>query len=114
MASDAGIGRMLRTSLPDVDWGEVERHLRDTSGDTFWPSFVSGVALGGLIGALVALVLAPRTGRNTRRQVWETTIELRSRAPKLRAGPGEEVSETLADEAAQAEIEMVRRLEPPQ
>jgi len=65
MVSDERIGRLLRASLPEVDWDQIERHLIDPSGDTPWPSFVSGVLLGCLFGVIVALALAPHNGRRT-------------------------------------------------
>jgi hypothetical protein len=105
MPSDERIGRMLRASLPDVDWDQIDLHLSDTSGDTAWPSFASGVLLGLAFGAVVAFLLAPREGRRTRRQVWETTIELRSRATQRNA----QQDETLIDAAEQAEVELLRR-----
>lgn len=105
MPSDERIGRMLRVSLPDVDWERVERHLTDPSGDTPWSSFASGMLLGCIFGVIVAFVLAPRDGRRTRRQVWETTIDLRSRATHRSSQP----DRTLIDEAEQAEVELLRR-----
>lgn len=106
MPSDERIGRMLRASLPDIDWDRVEQGLRDASGDTPWPSFTSGLLLGGIFGALVAFLLAPREGRHTRRQVWETTIALRSRATHRAPQP----DETLIDAAEQAEVALQRRI----
>lgn len=60
MPNDERLGRLLRTSLPDVDWDHLERRLSDTSGDTPWPSFLSGALLGGAIGIIVAIALGRR------------------------------------------------------
>ena len=39
-------------------------------------SFMSGLFLGGLIGAVVALVLAPRSGEETRKLLKDKAVEL--------------------------------------
>jgi hypothetical protein len=92
-------------ALRDLDW---ETHLRDSGGDTSALSFLSGFGLGTIVGVIVAILLAPQPGRNIRQQVRHTGIELRSRAQRhpTRANP----DETLADEAEQAEVELMRRL----
>ena len=40
-------------------------------------SFFSGILLGGLIGAAVALLMAPQSGEETRKLIREKGIELR-------------------------------------
>jgi gas vesicle protein len=98
--------------LLDLDW---ERHLSDPGGDTSALSFLSGLGLGTLVGVLVALLLAPQPGRQIREQVRHTGIELRSRAPhraprSSATSPDLPTSETLADEAEHAEVELMRRM----
>ncbi len=39
-------------------------------------SFMSGLFLGGIIGAVVALVLAPRSGEETRKLLKDKAVEL--------------------------------------
>jgi hypothetical protein len=96
-----------RPVLLDVDW---ETHLRDSGGDTSALSFMSGLGLGSIIGVIVAILLAPQTGREIRQQVRHTGIELRGRVPHLHADtPDSDIGETLADEAEHAEIELMRR-----
>jgi hypothetical protein len=96
----------LAASLRSIDW---ERQLRDPSGDTALLSFSSGLLLGAFVGVVVALLLAPRPGRETREQVWHTGIELRARARS-----GGDHDETLADRAEQAEVELLRRMTAPE
>lgn len=43
-------------------------------------SFLSGVIIGGLLGAAAALLLAPQSGEETREIIKEKGIELRDKA----------------------------------
>jgi gas vesicle protein len=43
-------------------------------------SFLSGMIIGGLIGAAVGLLLAPQSGEETRQVIREKSIELRDKA----------------------------------
>jgi gas vesicle protein len=52
--------------------------MADNSGDL--GSFLAGFVIGGLIGAGVALLLAPQSGEETRGMIKEKSIELRDRA----------------------------------
>ena len=52
--------------------------MADNDGDL--GSFVAGFLIGGLIGAGVALLLAPQSGEETREMLRERGIELKSRA----------------------------------
>ena len=45
--------------------------------------FLAGVVLGSLVGAAVALLLAPQPGEETREQLRETSIELKDRMVEL-------------------------------
>jgi gas vesicle protein len=55
-------------------------------------AFLSGVIIGGLVGAAAALLLAPQSGEETRGFIRDKSIELRDRASetaeeaRLRAG----------------------------
>ena len=49
------------------------------------PEFGTGLILGGLIGALAGLLLAPRPGEETLAQVKERTAGLRQKAEELTA-----------------------------
>ncbi|HSD84947.1 MAG TPA: YtxH domain-containing protein [Anaerolineae bacterium] len=43
-------------------------------------TFLAGLVLGSLIGASVAMLMAPSSGPETRRQIREKSLELRSQA----------------------------------
>ena len=42
-----------------------------------------GLLIGGLAGAAAALLMAPQSGKDTRRQIQEKSIELRDRTSEL-------------------------------
>ncbi|MGQ9584465.1 MAG: YtxH domain-containing protein [Anaerolineae bacterium] len=74
--------------------------MSDKGGD-----FLAGFVLGGLVGAAVALLLAPQPGEETRALLRERSIELRERADelsaearKLAAELQEKGKETLGDQ----------------
>lgn len=54
--------------------------MGEKSGD-----FLAGFILGGLVGAAVALLLAPQPGEETRALLRERGIELKERADELSA-----------------------------
>jgi gas vesicle protein len=64
--------------------------MSDRGGSEF-SSFLSGLLLGGLVGAGVALLMAPQSGEETRKLIREKGIELRDQA-----------SESLEQAAAEA------------
>ena len=43
-------------------------------------TFMAGLVLGGLVGAAVAMLMAPASGEETRRQIKEKGLELRKEA----------------------------------
>ncbi|MBT8336319.1 MAG: YtxH domain-containing protein [Gemmatimonadetes bacterium] len=43
-------------------------------------NFVAGLALGAVLGAGIALLTAPHSGRRTRRQIRRTAVDVRSQA----------------------------------
>lgn len=59
-------------NLRDKDWEQYVPQEEDTSS----LSFFSGLLLGLIVGTLVAVLLAPQPGSNTRQQVKQTGIEL--------------------------------------
>ncbi|HEY8484921.1 MAG TPA: YtxH domain-containing protein [Longimicrobiales bacterium] len=63
-------------------------------------NFVAGLALGAVLGAGVALLLAPESGRRTRRRLWKAV-----------AGARENVSERWDDlsEEIRSAVESGRR-----
>ena len=44
---------------------------------------LGGILIGALAGAAAALLLAPQSGKDTRRQIQEKSIELRDRTTEL-------------------------------
>ena len=48
-------------------------------------AFTAGLILGGLIGAAAALLLAPKKGSETRSDLLERSLAMRSRAEELAA-----------------------------
>jgi hypothetical protein len=59
-------------SLRDFDWEQYTSSDDDTSS----LSFFSGMLLGLIVGTIVAVLLAPQSGSDTREQVVQTGIEL--------------------------------------
>jgi gas vesicle protein len=55
-------------------------------------AFISGFMIGGIVGAAVALLLAPQSGEDTRTQIRDKGIELRG-----------QVEQTASDARARAE-----------
>jgi gas vesicle protein len=51
-----------------------------SDSDSDLGAFMAGFLLGGLIGAGVALLLAPQSGEETREMLRERSIELKGRA----------------------------------
>ena len=60
--------------------------------------FFAGFVIGGLVGAAVALILAPQSGEETRAQIRERSIELKERAGEL-AVEARQKAEELSEEA---------------
>jgi hypothetical protein len=59
-------------SLREIDWDQYTSSDDDTSS----LSFFSGMLLGLIVGTIVAILLAPQSGSDTREQVVQTGIEL--------------------------------------
>jgi len=54
-------------------------------------SFALGLLVGGIIGALIGMLLAPKPGAETRSELWERSELLRSRADEAAASLRERV-----------------------
>lgn len=67
--------------------------MADRNGDI--GSFMAGFILGGLVGAVTALLLAPQSGEDTRAYIKDKSIELKDRAVETA-----EEARTRAEEAA--------------
>jgi len=72
--------------------------------------FAAGLVIGGLIGAAIALLLAPRPGDETLAQLREKGIELKDRAADLSAEAVKRVSD-LEDKGRSVLEEQKTRLQ---
>jgi gas vesicle protein len=72
----------------------------DYDNDSSMLNFISGLVLGAVIGAGIALLTAPEAGRRTRRR-------LRRAASRLKSGAGDHWEE-LADDVGKRVDEAVR------
>ena len=54
-------------------------------------SFALGLLVGGIIGALIGMLLAPKPGAETRSEIWERSETLRPRADEAAASLRERV-----------------------
>jgi len=54
-------------------------------------SFALGLLVGGIIGALIGMLLAPKPGSETRSEIWERSETLRSRADEAAASLRERI-----------------------
>ena len=82
--------------------------MADNSGDL--GSFLAGFVIGGLIGAGVALLMAPQSGEETRAMIGEKSIELRDRAYDTASDVQTRAGE-LASQTAQTYDEQVKRIQ---
>ncbi len=58
--------------------------------------FLAGIVIGGLLGAGIALLLAPRSGQETRDELLDRSAELRGRASGLAARAWDDVDQLVA------------------
>ncbi|HOJ00727.1 MAG TPA: YtxH domain-containing protein [Anaerolineaceae bacterium] len=63
-------------------------------------SFFSGLLLGGIAGAVVALLLAPQAGEETRKLVKEKSIELRDKVANYAEEVLTQAEKTVGDVSA--------------
>ena len=82
--------------------------MADNSGDL--GSFLAGFVIGGLIGAGVALLMAPQSGEETRALISDKSIELRDRAAESAQDMQSRASD-YAQQTAQLYDEQVQRIQ---
>jgi gas vesicle protein len=82
--------------------------MADNNGDL--GSFLAGFVIGGLIGAGVALLMAPQSGEETRAMIADKSIELRDRAVET-AGEVQTRAGEIASQTAQAYDQQVKRIQ---
>ena len=71
----------------------------------------AGLLIGGLAGTITALLLAPRSGEETRRQIREKGIELRDRTTELADRLGFEGREKIKELKQQGQDLAVEQLD---
>jgi len=79
--------------------------MADSNGDL--GSFLAGFVIGGLIGAGVALLLAPQSGEETRGYIKDKSIELRDRAYETAEDArvkAEQLAQQARDRAAEIQV----------
>jgi gas vesicle protein len=74
----------------------------NSSGSEFG-AFFAGILIGGLVGAATALLLAPQSGEETRRQLSKSGLDLRDRAQDGLEDARERAEATIADARRRAE-----------
>jgi len=70
--------------------------------------FLAGVVLGGLVGAVAALLLAPQPGEETREQLREKSIELKERMIELSEEARKKAEELQAEGRTVVESQTAR------
>jgi len=72
--------------------------------------FLTGLVLGGLAGAITALLLAPKSGKELRSDIRRRSEELYTKARELFENTGEEVSDIVneARHRAQSVVQTAR------
>ena len=70
--------------------------------------FLAGFLLGGIVGAAVALLMAPASGAETREQLRERGIELRNRGEEFSADAMKN-AQMMAEEGQKRAAEMQER-----
>ena len=66
-------------------------------------AFFAGVLLGGLVGAAVALLIAPQSGEETRARIQDASLKLKDRANEIIADTREKAEAITADARRRAE-----------
>jgi len=66
-------------------------------------AFLAGFVVGGLVGAVTALLLAPQSGEETRTLIRDKSIELKGQVESTAADARVKVESAAADARAKAE-----------
>jgi gas vesicle protein len=75
--------------------------MSDQSSD--FSAFIAGMVIGGLVGAAVALLLAPQSGEETQKLIKEKSIELKEKAVLTAEETRARAEKALEDARAQAD-----------
>ena len=76
--------------------------MSDNSSGEFG-AFFSGILIGGLVGAATALLLAPQSGEETRKQLSKSVGDIRDTAQDSLEDARERAEATIADARRRAE-----------
>lgn len=80
--------------------------MADRDGE--FGAFISGFVIGGLVGAAVALLLAPQSGEETRTMIRDRSIEIRDQVEQT-AAEARTRAEQLAEEARMRAEDLQKR-----
>ena len=64
---------------------KTDTHKKEEAGSAAGPA-LAGLVIGGLAGAGAALLLAPQSGKETREQIQQKSVELRDRTTETVEG----------------------------
>jgi len=74
-----------------------------SDNDSDFGAFLAGFMIGGLVGAAVALLLAPQSGEETRTLIREKSIELKDKATETAEEALHRAEKTLEEARVRAE-----------
>jgi gas vesicle protein len=77
--------------------------MANTNSSAEVGAFFAGVLVGGLVGAAIALLMAPQSGVETRQQLGRASHDLRDRAHDTLEDARERAEATIADARRRAE-----------
>ncbi len=72
----------------------MDNHKSHTTPSN-WQGFLSGALIGGAIGATVTLLTAPQSGKKTRAQIRQKTLELRDQTVETVDGARQQAEEAV-------------------
>jgi gas vesicle protein len=97
--------QVARTQMPDLR----EINFRKKENNT--GKWIAGIAIGSMIGAAIALLYAPKSGRQMREQLRREADELGSRATHMARETADQARSKAKEMAKEAEGEMKRQKE---
>ena len=77
------------------------------ANDDDFGTFLAGFVIGGLVGAAVAMLMAPQSGEETRTLIKEKSIELKDRATEYGADARDRAEKALEDARTRADAAIV-------